>query len=280
MADMAMYRVKVDGKNHYHYYHDDLRQEYMMNLNILQGMENALKTNALTLNYQTKFDTRTNKVVGVEALLRWSKGNPKGYTVEQIIPVIETTSLMHELGRWVLREACQECKTWHDNGSELPVSVNIASRQLTHQHFAKNVEAILQETGLAAASLVLEITEDALINDEAEVMAQLHEVKALGVKLAIDGFGAGYSNMTYLAELQVDELKMDRSFVSTISSEKTQLVVAAFINMAHKLGVQFVAQGIETEQECETLKSLGCRVGQGFLQAEPVTAYEMSRLTS
>jgi len=278
MADMAMSQVKLDGKQHYYHYHDNLRKEYMTNVRILQGMQEAIESNALSLNYQTKLDTKSGEVVGVEALLRWTNNNPRGYTVSQIVPVIETTCLIHEIGNWVIKEACLACKAWQEKGSELPVSVNVSARQLTDQHFSTNLAAILQETGLPASSLTLEIIEDVLIKEGSEVVAQLSEVKALGVKLAIDGFGAGYSSMTYLADLHVDELKMDKSFVSSISSDKTQLVVAAFVKMANKLGIQLVAHGIETEKDRRTLQALGCKIGQGFLWTEPVSAKDLPPL--
>lgn len=277
MADMAMYKVKEDGKNHFHYYNDNLKQAYMGNLSILQGMQKAIDDGGLALSYQAKLDTSTGEVVGVEALLRWEENNPGAYKVDQIIPVLETTNLIHDVGYWVIKEACRTGQSWHLLGKEFPISVNVSAQQLTRQDFAGNVSKILNETGLPASSLMLEIKEDSLISEVDEVMTQLREIKAIGIKLSIDGFGSGYSSMTYLAELQVDELKLDKSFASKVSSnDKTRLVVSAFINMANKLGVNLVAHGIETDKDRGILRDLGCKVGQGFLWGKPVPAKELA----
>ncbi len=277
-ADIAMYQVKGDGKNHYCHYRDDLEYAYMANLKLLQGMQEAVEKDGLALHYQPKIDTATSQVVGAEALLRWEKYNPAAYTTDQIIPVIETTNLIHEVGYWIIRKACQDCKAWRDTGIDYPVSVNISWRQLTDKSFADNVKQILDDVGLPPSSLMLELAEDALNQEGSDVMSQLQQVKAYGIKLAIDCFGVGHSNLSYLVDLEVDELKLDHGFTRKLnSSHKARTIVTAFVKMANELGIQLVALGVEKEAEDQMLRSLGCVIEQGFLWKKPVSAYELGR---
>ncbi|PWQ93108.1 putative bifunctional diguanylate cyclase/phosphodiesterase [Leucothrix arctica] len=278
-ADIAMYQAKEDGKNHYCHYCDDLEHAYMANLKLLQGMQEAVEKDGLALHYQPKINTATNQVIGAEALLRWEKYNPAAYTADQIIPVIETTNLIHEVGYWILRQACQDCKAWCDTGADYPVSVNISWRQLTDKNFASNVKQILDDVGLLPSSLMLEVAESALNQEGSDVMSQLQQVKAYGIKLAIDCFGVGPSNLAYLVDLDVDELKMDLGFTRKLnSSHKARSIVTAFVKMANQLGMQLVALGVEKEEDDRILRALGCVIEQGFLWNKPVPANELGQL--
>lgn len=275
-SDMAMYKAKTSGKNDYHNYHEDLQKEYMTNLNILDGLKNALKEGLLGLNFHPKMDLSNDKVVGVEALLRWERNNPNNYSVSQLIPVIETTELIHEVGDWLLKEACKSCKEWHLEGYEIPVSVNISVKQLTRDSFIKSVETVLNKCDLDPSYLVLELPESLLINDTLGVKERISYLKELGVKLSIDGFGTGYSNMGHLTKLKVDELKLDKTFISNLeNSSDSQLVVSSVIEMANELGMNVVAGGVETESESKMLSKLGCHLAQGFLWLKPVTSQKL-----
>lgn len=275
-SDMAMYKAKASGKNIYHHYHDNLETEYMANLNILNGLKNALNEGMLGLNFHPKMDLSNDKVVGVEALLRWERNNPNNYTVSQLIPVIETTELIHEVGEWLLKEACKCCKEWHREGYEIPLSVNISVTQLTRDSFIQSVEETLKAFDLDPSYLILELPESLLINDALGVKERISYLKELGVKLSIDGFGTGYSNMGHLTTLKVDELKLDKTFISKLeSSSNSQLVVSSVIEMANELGMSVVAGGVETENESKMLSKLGCHLAQGFLWLKPVSSQKL-----
>ena len=270
-AGIAMYKVKQAGKNSYHRYSDELEHEYMRNLNILNALENAIANNLLDLYYQPKVNLVNNQIVGVEALLRWNRGNDEGVGPEEFIPIIESTELIHSIGTWVINEACLACKKWHDAGESLNISVNVSALQLTRSSFYQTVADTLQRVGLPPNKLEVEITEHSLIKETSLVNSQLEDLKALGVALAIDDFGTGYSNMGYLTRMQIDVLKLDRSFVSRISeSEQHLVIVMAVIKMARVLGMKVVAEGIETEREREILVDLECDFGQGYWWSRPV----------
>ena len=270
-ADIAMTKAKKTGKNNYCRYSDKLHREYMRNLNIVSCLKNAISNNLLELYFQPKVNLQTNKVDGVEALLRWVRGNPEGIGPDEFIPVIESTALIHNIGDWVINEACLNCKKWHEAGSILTVAVNISAFQLTRSSFYQTVVDALERNQIPPAYLEIEITEHSLLQEIPLVNSQLESLKKLGVGLAIDDFGTGYSNMGYLTRLQIDVLKLDRSFVSDLSnSEDYRVIVNAIIKMAKVLGMKVVAEGVETKQEWDVLKALGCDIGQGYIWSKPL----------
>ena len=265
-SDMAMINAKQLGKNKYHYYSDALHEEYMRNINILNGLKEALSGNLLDVFYQPKINLNTNKIDGVEALLRWNRGNAQHIKPDEFIPVIESTELIHEIGAWVIEQACWSCKNWHKKGHSITVAVNVSALQLTRDSFYDTVVEALAATGLPARYLEIELTEHFLIQENSEVRQRLNALKALGIKLAIDDFGTGYSNMGYLTRLNVDVLKLDKSFIARIGESKDSLaVVTAIIEMAKVLDMKVVAEGVESDNIKESLLSLGCDIGQGFL---------------
>lgn len=275
-ADMAMYKAKQSGKNNYHLYSDGLQREYMRNLHILNSLNYALNENLLDLYFQPKINLQNNKVEGVEALLRWNRENNQEIGPDEFIPIIESTELIHSIGAWVINEACLACKKWQEVGKPLKVAVNVSALQLTRSGFYQTVVDALQHSGVSPAFLEIEITEHSLLQEVPLVKMQLEELKTLGVGLAIDDFGTGYSNMGYLTHLQVDSLKLDRSFVSQITScGEHRVIIVAIIKMAHVLGMHVVAEGIETELERDILKGLNCDYGQGFLWSKAVSDSEL-----
>jgi len=275
-ADMAMYKAKQSGKNQHHVYSDQLQREYMRNLNIVNCLKDAVSDDLLDLYFQPKVNLLTQKVVGVEALLRWNRGNEAEIGPEEFIPVIESTKLIHSIGTWVINEACVACKKWHDAGEHINISVNVSALQLTQSGFYQAVAETLEQSRLPPMFLEIEITEHSLIKEDPLVIKQLGALKALGVLLAIDDFGTGYSNMGYLTRLQIDVLKLDRSFVSEITqSEEHLVVVTAVIKMARVLGMKVVAEGIETKRERDILVGLECDYGQGYLWSRPVPESEL-----
>ncbi|MGB1311364.1 MAG: putative bifunctional diguanylate cyclase/phosphodiesterase [Leucothrix sp.] len=265
-ADMAMFKAKQSGKNQYHLYTDQLQHDYMRNLNIVNDLNSAIDNHLLDLFYQPKVNLQSNKIESAEALLRWNRGNDDGIGPEEFIPIIESTELIHSIGDWVINEACLACKKWHSEGEFIRVAVNVSALQLTRPSFYQTVADTLERVGLAPEFLEVEITEHSLIREETVVNTQLEALKTLGVSLSIDDFGTGYSNLAYLAHLQVDVLKLDRSFVSKLTvSQEYLAIVTAVIKMAKMLGMKVVAEGVETRRELEILADLDCDYGQGYL---------------
>ena len=265
-ADMAMYKSKQAGKNDYRYYSEDLHQDYMKNLNILNALKNALNKNMFDLHFQPKVNIKTQKVVGAEALLRWNRKNPDNLTPGDFIPVIESTELIHDIGAWVVQQACIECSLWHNEGHKITVAVNVSALQLTRIGFYEIVANALSTSGLDAEYLEIELTEHSLIQENSTIKTQLNALKKLGIHLSIDDFGTGYSNMGYLTTMEVDTLKLDKSFISEIENSSDSLAIVTAINgMAGVLGMNVVAEGVEKESERKVLESIGCDIGQGYL---------------
>ena len=278
-ADLAMYKAKQSGKNKYHVYSDGLKREYMRNLKILNSLKNALSDNLLDVYFQPKINLQSNNIVGAEALLRWNRGNDKSIGPEEFIPIIESTELIHTIGAWVVNKACQSCKEWQPSGKSIKVAVNVSALQLTRPNFYQVVVDALTKNSLVPELLEIEITEHSLLKEVPLVKKQLEALKKLGVGLAIDDFGTGYSNMGYLTRMQIDVLKLDRSFVSQVSqSQEHHIIVTAVIKMAQVLGMKVVAEGIETESDREVLKGLNCDFGQGFLWSPAVPGSELPEL--
>lgn len=275
-SDMAMINAKQLGKNNYHYYSDALHDEYMRNINILNGLKEALSGNLLDVYYQPKVNLATNKIDGAEALLRWNRGNSQNIRPDEFIPVIESTELIHEIGAWVVQQSCRSCRNWHKKGHKLTVAVNVSALQLTRDSFYDTVVEALKESGLPAHYLEIELTEHFLIQENSDVRQRLNALKKLGVKLAIDDFGTGYSNMGYLTRLNVDVLKLDQSFISRIGESKDSLaVVTAIIEMAKVLDMKVVAEGVESDLDKKALLSLGCDIGQGFLWSKALPCFDL-----
>ena len=275
-ADIAMLKAKQSGKNKYHVYTDELQREYMRNLKIINHLKNATSKDLLDLYYQPKVNLKTNKVEGIEALLRWNRGNDESFGPEEFVPVIESTELIHSIGAWVINEACKNCRALHDAGQMLTVAVNISALQLTRSSFYQLVLDALEHYQLAPEYLDIEITEHSLLQEVSLVSQQLEALKNLGVGLTIDDFGTGYSNMSYLTRLQIDVLKLDRSFIANITtSEEYRVIVTAIIRMSQVLGIKVVAEGIETAEQRDILAYLDCNYGQGYIWSRAVPADEL-----
>ena len=265
-ADMAMHKAKQSGKNEYCYYSEDLHQEYMKNLNILNALKNALNMNVFDLHFQPKVNIKTHKVVGAEALLRWTRENPDNLSPGEFIPVIESTELIHDIGAWVVQQACIECMTWQQKGHKISVAVNVSALQLTRIGFYEIVVNALHTSGLDAQYLEIELTEHSLIQENSTIKSQLKALKKLGIHLSIDDFGTGYSNMGYLTSMEIDTLKLDKCFITEIENSSDSLAIVTAINgMADVLGMNVVAEGVEKESEREVLEDIGCEIGQGYL---------------
>ena len=280
-ADLAMYRAKALGKNCFELFEHSMRRGAVSRLTIETALRNALKNNEFVLHYQPIIELQAGSIVGVEALVRWRRGD----SAELIYPtdfigVAEETGLILHIGMWVLREACRQMHQWHQQfprSKPLIISVNISPRQFVQPNLVDQIQQIILETGIDPNTLRLEITESVTMGDVEQTIKILSQLRALGVRFSIDDFGTGYSSLSYLHRFPLDVLKIDRSFVNGMNhDEERRQIVQTIMTLARNLGIEVVAEGTETDMQVDHLRSLGCDFGQGFffsraLSAETVT---------
>ena len=279
-ADTAMYRAKANGRNAYQLYTSDMSARARVRLSLESNLRTAIDRRELELHYQPKVDLASQAVVGVEALVRWPHRELGFVAPDAFIPLAEETGLIVPLGEWVLEAACTQAKAWIDAGlPPLPVAVNLSARQFADRRFEGVVEGVLDRTGLPASMLELEITESVFLHDLAAATSTLRDLRALGVGCSIDDFGTGYSGLRYLATMPIDSLKIDRSFIGSISGETDESpIVEAVIALAHSLRMTVVAEGVETDRQARFLRAHGCEQMQGYLFSPPVPAHEIESL--
>jgi diguanylate cyclase (GGDEF)-like protein/PAS domain S-box-containing protein len=277
-ADVAMYAAKHSGKDRYTVFEGSMHRELMYRLQLEGDLRKAVEQEQITVRYQPIVQLETLRLRGFEALARWEHPTLGTISPVTFIPLAEELGLIPEIGRQVLRQSCNQLKAWQDATGlhELIVSVNISVLQLEDDSMHNVVARELEVSGLEASRLVLEITESAMAQDPSLTSARLALVNELGVKLAIDDFGTGYSSLSYLRDLPVDILKIDRSFVNQMSDRggAGEKLVRAIVAMAHSLGLQIVAEGVETREQQRTLTELGCAFAQGNLFALPLLPQE------
>lgn len=278
-ADTALRIAMQTGGNHFKFYSEEMCAETQHWINTDNALRYAIQKNEFQLFYQPKIDFLTNKIASSEALIRWQY-NGEYISPGIFIPIAENSGLILKIGKWVLYEACRQWVSWHKQGLyNMPIAVNVSALQFQEPDFTKLVQSILTETGMPAAMLELEITEEAAINDPGRVVSIIQELKRIGVSLAIDDFGTGYSSLSQLSKLPVDVLKIDQSFVKRMDSSETDLsIVKLILDLARELKFKTVVEGIETEEQHETLRKWGCHMGQGFLFSRPVPADEFIAL--
>ena len=278
-ADNAMYRAKEQGRPGYAFFDQGMRERSQRRLALEQELHGALERQELRLEYQPVFDVHSGQLISAEALLRWDNGLRGPISPAEFIPIAEETGLVLPIGDWVLREACRQVAAWRSEfGRGVRVSVNIAARQLTRPGLATQVLVALGESGADPEDLMLEITEHGVLEDFAAAFRHLQEVRALGVRVSVDDFGTGWSSLTYLQRLPVDELKIDRSFVATLGVDGPSMaIVGSLVDMAHALGLQVVAEGVETDDQLAELHRLGCDAVQGYLLARPARPEALQR---
>ena len=275
-ADTSMYDAKTQGRNSYHFYSPKMSEYAAERLHLESQLRRSIERGELLLHYQPKLDLATGKLTGVEALVRWNSPELGMVSPERFIPIAEDIGFISTLGEWVLRTACQQVMEWDACGFHLPsVAVNLSVRQLERGDILHVVSRVLQETGLLSARLELEVTESAIMKTE-QALEQLDNLRALGIELSVDDFGTGYSSLSYLRRLPVQKLKIDRSFITDLSSEPSrEAIVRAVIALANALGLRAIAEGIETDAEATFLRNEGCHQGQGYLFSRPLPPDEL-----
>ena len=274
-ADAAMYLAKASGRNCLKCYTDELNVQLMDRMALEDQLRHAIARNEFLLFYQPLFSADAT-LLGFEALVRWNHPVHGMISPARFIPVAEETGLIHALGRWVLGQACRQCAEWHQSGSaNLRVAVNVSALQFQHEGWLAIVSETLAETGLEPAALELELTEGVVMHQATDSIGHLRAIKALGVTIAIDDFGTGYSSLSYLQRLPIDTLKIDQSFIvnleSTHAGQNSLLVVEAIIALGRGLGLQVLAEGVETEGQWACLRRLGCHAMQGYYFGRPLS---------
>ncbi|MFD1739571.1 EAL domain-containing protein [Bacillus salitolerans] len=278
-ADTAMYLAKKRGKNNYQFYIQEDQNILDRKTRIEQGLKKGLYNNEFYLQYQPKVNLETGEVYGAEALLRWQHPELGVISPVEFIPIAEETGMIIPLGKWILRNACKQNKSWQQSfGSRIEMAVNISSLQFEDSQFIETVKEILEESQLSPQYLGLEITESVMQNiDYSSCIIQ--ELKNLGIKISIDDFGTGYSSLSVLNQLPIDVVKIDKSFVNEImTNSNTASLVKTIIEMGDNFKFDLVAEGIENKQQAEFLIQNGCQFGQGYYYSKPLPANEFEKL--
>ena len=262
------------GSAHLHF-DPHLRQRAISRLQIESDLRLALQQDQFLLHYQPIFSLVDKTIVGLEALLRWDDPNYQAVSPAEFIPIAEESGLIVEIGRWVLREACDQVKSWQvafPHEPPLEINVNVAAKQFYQPDFVERIADLLQETGIAPGTLILEITERVFMDQVSVASTVFDQLCALGVRLQIDDFGTGYSSLGYIHRYPIHTIKIDQSFIRGLGASKRNTdVVRAMIQMAQDLGMSTVAEGIETEGQLLQLSEFGCGFGQGFLLSRPLS---------
>jgi len=279
-ADAAVNRAKQQGQSQFRFYTEDLNAGALARLELEAALRQAIERDELVLHYQPKVDLYTGRVSGVEALLRWQRPAHGLVAPLQFIALAEKTGLIVSIGAWVIDTACRQLRNWLDAGfSDIRVAVNVAARQFRAGDLKSVVTQALQRHGIAAQHLELELTESTLMERPDEAVAQLHELKQLGIKLSLDDFGTGYSSFAYLSRFPIDALKIDRSFVTNIVSEPDAASIAnSIIALAHRMRLKVVAEGVENAAQLGYLRQNGCDEMQGYYFSRPLTAAALTEL--
>ncbi|MFN4266124.1 MAG: putative bifunctional diguanylate cyclase/phosphodiesterase [Aquabacterium sp.] len=278
-ADLAMYQAKNAGRNRIEVFSDKMQSPNADTLLLENDLYKALELDELRLFFQPQFDCANGAITGVEALLRWEHRG-KLVPPDEFIPLAEETGLIVGMGEWVLRRACQRAQQWRtETGWPLRVAVNLSAVQLEQANILDTIQRVLRDTGLAPTALELEITESVVVRESLRAADILNQLRAIGVSIAIDDFGVGYSSFAYLRELPVDRFKLDRSFLNAVpKSEADSRLASALIAMAHRLDVGIVAEGVETAEQAAFLKDHGCDECQGYHLGRPMPESQFEQL--
>jgi diguanylate cyclase (GGDEF)-like protein len=273
-ADAAMYHAKNAGRNCCQFFVEGMASFAREKLEMESGLRRAVANKEFVLHYQPKVDTQSGRIDGAEALIRWNHPTLGMVPPVEFIPIAEETGMILPIGEWVLREACQQLRRWHDLGhTRLRMSVNLSAEQFQQSNLVGVVKSALKDANLEASYLELELTESSVMRDAERSVRILAQIAALGVRISVDDFGTGYSSLSYLRRLPLHKLKIDRSFIRDIetSNDDTQ-IIKAIVSMAHSLKLQVTAEGVENSAQFDFIRSLGCEEYQGYLCSAPLPA--------
>ncbi|GBL47483.1 diguanylate cyclase/phosphodiesterase [Sulfuriferula multivorans] len=279
-ADMALYQAKDHGRNHFQFFSSEMNERMQERVMLDEALRSAIANDELLLHYQPLVSLSTGQLVGLETLVRWQHPVFGMVSPVRFIPIAEESALIASISEWVLRKACQDIRTWIDQGlTGFQVAVNVSPRQFRDPRLADRIELVLAEYHINPGMLSLEITETVLMQDTASSEATLRQLKALGVDLALDDFGTGYSSLSYLKRFPFDRVKIDRSFVRDITTDADDAAISkAIISMAHSLGIRVVAEGVETAAQCQFLRRHRCDEMQGYYFSRPLPPVEITAL--
>ena len=273
-ADLAMYQAKARGRNRHAVFEPVMGERALQRLELEGALRRALERKEFRLHYQPKVSLESGEIVAMEALIRWEHPAQGLVFPAQFVPVAEEIDLIAPIGRWVLEEACRQARRWHSRFPGMPplkVCVNLSAKQFQHCALLEDIGAALRETGLDPSALDLEITESVVMEDAPATIATLRDLKGLGVNLAIDDFGMGYSSLSYLKRFPVDFLKVDRSLIQGIGEgPKDEAILSALVTLAHSMGTRTIAEGVETKEQLARLREAGYDFGQGYYFARPL----------
>jgi diguanylate cyclase (GGDEF)-like protein/PAS domain S-box-containing protein len=270
-SDIAMYKAKKHGRNNYQFYSSDLSQTTIERIDIERALRTALQNDEFLLHYQPQIDLKTEKIVGVEALLRWNRNHNEMVSPNRFIGIAEDSGFIIEIGEWIMQTAFKDAVRWNSGRAQpISVAINLSSRQFIHNNLLNSIKHLLKKTHCNPAWITLEITESLLLNDNLHIRKTLKSLDSLGFRISLDDFGTGYSALSYLNKFPVSEIKIDQSFVQGIADNNDhRLIVQAIISMAKSLGKELVAEGVETAEQAKYLLDCDCKVVQGFYFSKP-----------
>jgi diguanylate cyclase (GGDEF)-like protein len=279
-ADYAMYRAKSSGKNNFQLFNLAMESSGSSRVSLENGLQKAILNDELMVFYQPQVDIKTGVITGLEALVRWQHPKHGLISPADFIPMAEESGLIVPLGQWVLRVACQQNKYWQSAGyPAVPIAINLSARQFRELSLAKTVADVLHESDLEAEYLMLEITESNAMQDVEYTVSTLEVLKEMGVQIAVDDFGTGYSSLSYLKRFPIDMLKIDKSFVLDIPQNPDDAsIIAAIVALAHSLGMKVIAEGVETKEQLNFLRSINCDQIQGFYFSPPLQIDRLQQL--
>ncbi|MEH7111307.1 EAL domain-containing protein [Neobacillus niacini] len=278
-ADTALYRAKDQGRNTYQMYSASMDERSYQSFLLERNLRKAIINNEFIAHFQPQFDANTGKIIGAEALIRWMHPELGLVSPGEFIPLAEESGLIIPIGKWMKRKVCEQLAAWREAGIPfVPISVNISSQRFLQKDFPKEVRQLLEEYQLDGKWIVFEITENSLMKNEEYIIQTINELKDLGIKIYIDDFGTGYSSFNYLKMFKLDGIKIDRTFIHTISKESENAgITIAMIKMAHHLKMDVIAEGVETTEELEFLREQNCHQIQGFLYGGPCDSQEFEK---
>ncbi|NBB92409.1 MAG: EAL domain-containing protein, partial [Gammaproteobacteria bacterium] len=276
-ADIAMYRAKQLGARNFRFYTEDMNATALERVDMESRLRRAVEERRMALFYQPVIDLAGGKVVGAEALLRWYD-EERWVSPDEFIPLAEDTGLIIPLGEWVLEEAARQAAAWRDHGIDLHVAINLSARQFRDPQLGEHIVTALEQAGVPANRLRLEITESVVMDSAEEAANILGKLQSLGVGISIDDFGTGYSSLAYLRRFPIDQFKIDRSFIHDLEAHsESEAIVTAIIRLAKSLGLSTVAEGVETAGQRDYVLRAGCDLVQGFLYSKPIPPDDFAR---